>query len=31
MTHGDANVSTLEGRRVVHAVAGHRDHFAALL
>ena len=26
--HGDADVRGLERRRVVHAVAGHRDHFA---
>ena len=26
--HGDADVGRLEGRRVVHAVAGHRDDMA---
>ena len=29
--HGDADVGLLEGGRVVHRVAGHRDHFTRLL
>ena len=29
--HGDADVGLLEGRRVVHAVAGHGDDVALLL
>jgi hypothetical protein len=26
--HGDADIGTLQGRRVVHPVAGHRRHLA---
>ncbi len=30
-THSDADVRGFQGRRIIHAVAGHRDHLAVLL